>query len=494
MSQTICTTSLALGATLPPSLSEPNVSAVLRFHHHDDGYISFHGKPNGKFTDYGAWLPAELEELFPELRAKLERDSYFSINAFGIRKRGMEYARYLTSCYLDLDCYDLSPDEVWAKTIQAIAENIIPSPSLFALSGNGYWVFWLLQDGAEPDLPARAYPEKRLLHVRIQRSLHARLKKAWPELRPDAAAIDVSRITRIPGSLNTKNNANVHVQHVPIQAPDGKLRFYTLPELASFLGLEERKRAPKKIVHTGRRIPNNLAGWIARWAKALECFETLRDLRGGFAKGCRNNAIWVYVYLLRQNRIQEHEVFRRVLELASEAVPPLPEVEAVGVLGGQPPSLEYHMSIRTMLDKLNATPQETEALARFIPEPRAERENRNEARMTARRNRIREIVADFGEVPPAAAISRVLQAENFPGASSRTVARDLEALGFASSRKRRPRTKEKQPRLPELEVPEFDFSEFQVDMDIEFNVPPPFEFNMDVPELEITPEWAFLAA
>jgi hypothetical protein len=442
MSNAICTTTLPIDATtFPASLPEPDAAALLKFHRAKDGYLTLHRKPDAdSFINLGAFLPGELERIFPEFRKELERDSYFSVNgyAFPLRRGKTKHLRYLNACYVDMDCYGMSGSEALGKTVQAMAESVIPSASIFGLSGRGVWLFWLLRDVTEPGIPQRAFPEKRLLYSRIQKALHGRVKNVWPELQPDGNALDMARITRIPGSLNGKNEKRV--AHFASLTPAGKLRIYTLPELADFVGLEERKPVPAKILRFGRRLPNR--------QKTLMWFETLRGLRGGFAEGCRNSAAYVYANLLRKNGVSEGGVFTAVAELGRECRPALSEVEVLGaVVSTQGMQATIHISTARMSAMLDVTTDEAEALAPFQPKARAPRGKKREARMTARRERIREVVTELRDVPPAADISRILKRDGFPGSSSRNVYLDLEAIGLSSPRKRRPRTREKQPTL-----------------------------------------------
>jgi hypothetical protein len=449
-------TTLPIEATnFPPSLLEPDAAALLKFHRAEDGYLTLHRKPAANsFVNLGAFLPNELDEIFPTFREELERDSYFSVNgyAFPLRRGKTKHLRYLNACYVDMDCYGLSGSEALGKTVQAMAELVIPSASIFGLSGRGVWLFWLLRDVTEPGIPQRAFPEKRLLYSRIQKALYGRVKNVWPELQPDGNALDMVRVTRIPGSINGKSEKRV--AHFASLTPAGKLRVYTLPELADFLDLEERKPVPAKILRFGRRLPNRRNGWVARWEKALQWFETLRGLRGGFNEGCRHYALYIYALLLRRNGLSEGEVCAAVAELGRECRPgkkdddQITEVDVAGaVFSTQGMQATVHISTARMGAMLGVTAEEAEALAPFAPKARAPRGKKREARMKARRERIQEIVNELGGVPPAADVARILQRDGFPGSSPRNVALDVEALGLSSPRKRRPRKREKQPAL-----------------------------------------------
>jgi len=497
-----------LETVFPRSLPEPDAGAVLKFHRAEDAYLTLHRKPDANtFVNLGAFRPGELAEMFPELREELERDSYFSVNgyAFPLRRGKTKHLRYLNACYADLDAYGLSGSEALGKTVQAIAEGVVPSASIFGLSGRGVWLFWLLRDATEPELPQRAFPEKRLLYSRVQKALHERIKNVWPELEPDGNALDMVRVTRVPGSVNGRNEQRV--VHFASLTPAGKLRVYTLEELADFVDVEERKPVPAKILRFGRRLPNNRNGWTARWEKALRYFQALLALRGGgFIEGCRNNGAYIYSLLLRRNGLSEGGVFTTVAAFGRECWPPLTDVEVLGaVVSTQSTQATIHISTARMSSMLKVTETEAAALVPFMPKTRAPRGKRREKRMSLRRARVQEIVAELGEVPPAADISRILKRDGFPGASPRNVVLDLGALGLASPRKRRPRRKrEKQPGLP-LHLPEVepDFPVFKLPTippswgelpGLDFTVFPRLDFSVEPWELPPAPPFDFPAA
>jgi len=428
---------------------------VRRFHRGNDGYVTLHRKPEPeKWENLGSLRADELEELFPSIRKSLVNDSYFGINSHyrNLKRGNAGTLRYLNACFVDLDAYNVPPAKALGRLMEEVGAFTIPAPSIFGLSGRGVWCFWLLRDPDDPELPQKAFPEKRLVFTRVQRAMYQRVKKLLPELKPDANALDLVRVTRIPGSLNTK--AGEEVLHFASLDHDGKLRTYTLVELAAHFDVEERLPAPAPpIARTGRRVPARRAGWDARWTKALQFFKTLQRLRGGgFEEGTRNVAAWCYAFLLTRAGHPEHEIWERVGALAESCRPPLPQPEVVSVVLSIHPAakrhlihpaakrhLKRHLSMATLAAKLDVTEEEAAALAPFMPKPRRPRENKRQARVEARRKRVREIAEELGEVPTTAELARVLKLEGYPGSSVEIVNRDLLALGMRSPRKRRPR-------------------------------------------------------
>ncbi len=431
----------------------PSPDALRQFHRGEDSYVTLHRKPTeDSFQNLGAFSPYELETIFPDMREELSRDSFFSINSYGIPlSRGKSHClRYLNAVYADFDCYQIPAPEALGKLVQAMAENVVPPASIFGISGRGVWAFWLLRDVDDPDIPQRAFPEKRLLYAKVQRALHDRLKKNLPELRPDGAALDLVRITRVPYSVNSKSGEKV--LHFQSLTEDGRPRLYTLNELRDVLYIAERK-PQAKILRFGKRVPARLAGWVASWKKRLQWFEKLRDLRGGFAEGQRNSAVYIFSILLRKLGLPEAEIYVRVTELGSQCRPPLPEAEVLGViLSSQSSSAKIHMSTAQMRAVLEPSPDELSALAPFAPKGRATRarSRKREERIRARRVRILAVIHELGEVPTAQDLVRVLAGEGYLGSSRSNVLCDLEVLGMASPRKRRPRIRSKQVRLPAI--------------------------------------------
>ncbi len=143
-----------------------DLAAIQRFHVAGDSFLTLHRKPNGiGWENIGGFKVSELEQMFPQVAQSLLEDSFFSVNGHyrQVKRGSSNTLRYLNACYLDLDCYEVKPAEAIGRAVQAMAEDVIPSASIFGLSGRGIWLFWLLRNEQEPDLPPPAFPEKRLL-------------------------------------------------------------------------------------------------------------------------------------------------------------------------------------------------------------------------------------------------------------------------------------------------------------------------------------------
>jgi len=427
-------------ATLPTNQAVVNhensieLAAVRRFHIADDAFLTLHRQAGGEWVNVGAFQPSELDAMLPQMREELERDAFFSVNALGLRlPRGRgKHLRYLNACYVDIDCYrqGLRPGAVMGRVMEAVGEQVIPSPTVFGFSGRGVWLFWLLRDVGEPHLRQRAFPEKQYLYARVQRELWDRLK----HLGADANALDSSRVTRIPGSINSKVEERVH--HFASLTPDGQLREYSLAELAEHVGVEERRQLSKFVRTSKRRVPKRVNGWIARWSKSHGLLQALRQMRGGFREGHRHNALFCSAVVGRRHGLDEPNLYAAVLELGQECKPPLPDVDALAAFrSAMSMDGKRHISTARILEMLGVTQQEREELKRFLPKVKGRRRPSKRAlRTEERRGRIQEAVDTLGQIPTSTDLGAML------GEPQKTIHRDMAALGLIMPNSRSKKT------------------------------------------------------
>jgi hypothetical protein len=415
-------------------------------HRADDGFVTFHSKGESGFANLCAVRAGELAGAFQCVRARLERDAFFSVNSFfrgqGKSKycpglpgpcRRTDALRYLNASFADLDCYQagLTAHQAKTRVRQFVRAGTIPPPSIITESGRGLWLFWLLRKGDDDSKPPPAWREAIRWYERIQNALYGRLSP----LKPDAK--DAVRVTRVPGSLNGKSGERVSCR---VQADAARRPLtYTLAEMGAFLGVSERgtRGRPKaRLTEAGKAAKR--PGYAAMQAKRLRQFQSLRALRGGFSDGCRNRAAMLYVLILRQNGIPPVEIEQCVEELAGECRPPLHRSECRDALsGGTKPR---RISDRLIADWLLVTPDEAAQLEGWpaashhpstAPPPPPTRADRT----AARRRLIWEIVASSGgRVLSTRAMTAALD-QHGHRANPQTVAEDYGAMGLRANRK-----------------------------------------------------------
>jgi hypothetical protein len=426
-------------------------------HRNHDGFVSFHRKVDGKFEDLFSIPARELDGIFPQLSPLLERDSYFSINGYyraghGIARnspndlqlqranRKTESLRWLTACFADLDCHQLGIDVGTAigRIITAQDDGNIPPASLIIRSGRGVWLFWFLTD--ERGGLVRAWDEKTRLWCNVQREIGTRLAG----LGADANARDATRITRIAGSINSKVESRV--TYWTQLNSSGHKYTYTLPGLSQFFNVKLPQRHPR-VEHTVDKLKERgQRGQRGRWLKAREQFEQLWELRGTFAEGTRNNAVFIYATILRSQRISDDVVRQEVERLVShfdQGEEPYTRDDMTAALKSAPGFPRFGgMRNQTIADLLRITPQESAVLETwnaaevFFPrhttgEPKLTRPQEATRRQEILKSHIKQI----GYVPTVRELSEYLAGIGIDAAPT-TVGKDLERAAIRNPRKR----------------------------------------------------------
>ena len=362
---------MKLGRKVSPAL--PDSRFVEWLHRGHDAGVSFHSKTAaGKFVDIGALPATGLSTAFPTLHEHLRDNCYFSVNgvpmkaakrracpsAFGF-ERGAEHIRWITSLFADMDLHKggISIADAENEIADLSRAELIPQPSALLYSGQGLWAFWRLASHGQSPLRA-AGPALQAL-ARAQAQLLERLAC----LECDMGVKDISRITRVPGSINTKSGARVGFRFV------GDGSSYGLAEIVAILDesskvivnmggtrmetgtgdgifdLSDADRAcageaaaPKRASTSLEGIEPKERGGLAheRGKKGEEALNRyrLRQLevlylsRGGFQEGCRSIAIRLYCQFMRGRGWHSHEEIRQAArKLGARCVPPLPTTE-----------------------------------------------------------------------------------------------------------------------------------------------------------------------
>lgn len=131
---------------------------------------------------------AHIPQLLAQQAGKADR--FLSVNEF-VSWRVIRQLKSLRANYVDIDgCED------WRAALNALHDARLPAPSFIVFSGRGLHLYWL----HEP-VPAKALP----VWQRVQDTL---LKALLP-LGGDPRAKDCTRVLRLVGSVNSKNNKAV---------------------------------------------------------------------------------------------------------------------------------------------------------------------------------------------------------------------------------------------------------------------------------------------
>jgi len=437
---------------------EPDLTPVLQIHRGHNDWVSLHRfhPDTGKFENLQSVRANDLEQAWLPMREILERDSFYSINAYYRGGRGKsKYApdgmelptanrrtedlQWLTGCFADIDCHNLgvTAGQAIGAVIDAQDRGDVPPASMITRSGRGIWVFWLLRDDQEPDKPVRAWPEKVRLYANIQRAIGDR----FATIGSDANARDPARVTRIPGSINTKSATRVDYW---IQAgTDGKAFTYRIGDLARRF---EALPLPARTKTLEQRLPEmqkrGRSGWKKRWLRARQNFEILWESRGGFGPGTRNAAVFLYVTFLRGLRLDPAavtaEAWRLFDDLAQPANDPFSNTDMAAAIKGAKGC--HNVANQTISDRLQVTADESELLEGWPPaagqklKPATWANLPRPARTKKRREILQARISADGLGEGLRELAEWLT-DSGCSCTFKTVANDLEALGIKNPRR-----------------------------------------------------------
>lgn len=226
----------------------------------------------------------DIEKIVSKTAGK--RKQFISINAFDVDWKNKVYSRetarlkQIRNIAIDIDQYnlDLSIDETLDEIQSLVMTNRIPEPNLI-LTSRGIQLFYSINRGASPDM---AWLTSYITEQLISKMKH---------VGADSNAKDMSRVMRVPNSVNERNDALVK----PSIWNDTK---YSLQELQSYCRpldrFETRQKKQWNIVY----LP--MTGKLAQMYKTnyarLRDFNKLIELRQGDFTGMRNVFLYMYSY------------------------------------------------------------------------------------------------------------------------------------------------------------------------------------------------------
>ena len=423
------TNTAAILAKLEADPPEVDVAPILALHRGQDSFVGFVRKPteptvgkDGKpvlFENLFSIPVKDLREMFPALAKWLIQDAYFTVNSMhraapwnnkltGYKdvlrsepkpgERG--HLRYMNACYVDLDVgREDDPDPTkratWRDAAAAAGNmmdaGLLPQASIFARSGRGVYLFWMLRDDKQAHLPPRFWPEKLTLYKMVNRAIVSRTK----HLAADKATIDAVRVLRVPGTRHAKTHRAAAYQ---IQLDEnGHGYTYTLSEMAQFFGVPETQTAlPEATRQTalvdtptprGRQTklvgsqPGRKGNFHTLYCKRAQDFLILEQARGGWPQGQRRKRLTMYAEFLRFAGNAPQTTLTAVLAMAGNCKPPYPSADdtatvlrIVGDVYTKPKPRSYRNV--TLCQMLKVTPELARSLElkTIVPdEVRAER-------------------------------------------------------------------------------------------------------------------------
>jgi|GEM_PF-1018879 len=277
--------------------------------HRNSGNICIFRKIEGRveqrFFSYDELLQAIHYDAF-----YLEKDVYIGMNTYYIPKRQSAYIKHLRTLYVDLDIEKegLVREEVDKHLEKMFANGEIPKPTLKLESGRGYHLVWCIEDAPYQALPTWQYAEDMLI-------------VALKNLGVDPQVCDSSRILRMTGSVNSKNNALCEIL-------ENTKRMYLLRNLTDvlsrqhdvFKGKFTKSNKNKKVTQSNVRY--RLTVYSLHFARREDMIK-LCELRNWNLKGSRELILFLYRYWSCLFHKNLDEALSMTLELNKRFAQPL---------------------------------------------------------------------------------------------------------------------------------------------------------------------------
>ena len=285
-----------------------------------------------------------------------DKDVYISQNTFNNRSRRLIHLKELKALYIDIDCYKVNLSKEATKYfLENDLYGQIPVPNMLIDSGRGLYYIIFLENTKVEDLPKWQL---------VERYLYEKLKN----LGADNKALDATRVLRVVGSTNSKNNELVKV----IDTYDYQ---YTLDEIIeNYIPevVEDRKEKqnPKGFKKKGRKKKFvSLFNLYNLYYTRFKDIKKLVEIRNYEMTGYREVTLFLIRYFLNVYHGDDDLVMEEVIEINNSFTEPL-EINEVfnatrsGAIGATESVYKY--SNDKLIKLLDITPSEQKEMATII--------------------------------------------------------------------------------------------------------------------------------
>ena len=264
------------------------IVSMLYHDDHNSNYFICHFK-DGRMNS----LRTSVEEF--DISQVKEKDCYISLNGFAAHHRRQRECRQINGIVFDLDYHIPTTYEFleWIKQhnlqyiLDAVHENTLYEPNIITDTSRGLQLIYLFENsisyyckGGEPN-------EKALYACeRIRETIENQLTEILPkehQLDIDRNVYDITRIVRLPGTVNSKTGKEaflVHTNEDYYSFSD----FYTKPE-----SKPEAQISPPKYYAEYKRCSQSELQKLR-----MEELEKLQQLRKEGCEGYRNYMTFIY--------------------------------------------------------------------------------------------------------------------------------------------------------------------------------------------------------
>ena len=314
-----------------------------------------------------------INDLSINLKGK---DVYISQNTFNNRSRRLIHLKELKALYIDIDCYKMNLSK---EAVKYFMENDlygqIPVPNMLIDSGRGLYYIIFLENTMAEELPKWQLVEK---------NLYEKLK----DLGADNKALDATRVLRVTGTVNSKNNSIVKV----IDTYDYQ---YTLDEIIEnyipeIIEDRKEKQKPKGVRKKGRKKKFvSLFTLYKLYYTRFKDIKKLVEIRNYEMTGYREVTLFLLRYFMNvYHNCDDDLVMEEILEINNSFTEPLEKDEVFkATLSGATRATEnvYKYSNDKLIKLLDITPLEQKQMATIISKSEKYYRN-NKNRREQRRN------------------------------------------------------------------------------------------------------------
>lgn len=347
---------------------------------YDLGYTHIVQAINKNMKRIGAYSPIEID--IDEYKDK--RDIYYTPNTFNSPiKRQRNYLWQLHRFYIDIDhkkgTRAIESFEVVGAIEQLVENKKIPEPTEYINSGRGIHVYWDI---------ANCHIMLLDLWEKIENYLFNQVKgieKDIENIEVDKRATDPTRLLRLPGTINSKDNSKCYSM---LKREDNIYNIFDLKK-----AYIKPNKAYKKNKSNIAYLPTKNLYTLNK--SRLEDFKAIVSLRNGEVKGYRNTLIMLYSYHYRLiNEITVEELINITKEFNKSFREPYKIRELISVCRSvnrtvkhfqEDESKGYKFTNKYIIESLDISEQEQKKLLTIISTDEKYR-RKNLKRNAARRN------------------------------------------------------------------------------------------------------------
>lgn len=243
---------------------------------------------------------------------------YMSVNNFITPQRQNSKCFQMNAIFVDLDYYKIPKyaDKTAIEMIEIMRKKGLfkeLEPSFFVDSGNGMYIYYLLENTLNGQLQSMR---------KLWKALEQKIIERFKDFEADAVASDISRVVRVPGSINQKTGRVAKLIYDTKKSfnynPLEEVKRYSITELADVLLDKKDKSSKSKKVKTKRATYRGAT--VLNWSINVACnrcadLEKLVELRGE-CKGARDFICLLYRQSLLHRNFSEEESLKETIRLA----------------------------------------------------------------------------------------------------------------------------------------------------------------------------------